>query len=440
MDHAPAYRALVVDDEYDVRVLVARALQSKKIACDLAENGLVAERKLSENEYDVVITDLRMPREHGQRLALHILNSPSPPPVIVMTALADPNIATDLFARGVTDIVLKPLVYPVFAIKIKALLDRRETAERPAQPAPAASVASQIEQMTSSLKEQLAVVEKSFKETIGNLETQQEELEEGLLDSVRVLGNLVGHYKAAKGSHASRVEKMSEWLARNVGVKKEQLRYVRMAALLHDIGKFGMPDAVRRKPPGALSEEEFEAFREYPAIGAALISEIRGAKEVAALVEAHAENFDGSGFPTGKRGAEIPLGARIVRVSDGCDTFLMYCGEEGALGKVLEHLKSEDGRTYDPALVKHAMAHLKESSHMATDEGTALLAAKDLVAGMVLAENVYDEEGRFLAREGAQLTEAMLRHLGKLLGEQQVEVVLSEASRDPSEEEPRAGP
>lgn len=437
MAHKREYRVLVVDDDQDVRTLVARALERKGmgIRCDVARDGIAAQNMVSVKRYDAVITDLRMPRQHGHKLIVDILKDASPPLVIVMTAVLEPKITADLLGRGVVDVVQKPLAYDVLAVKVKAFLDRYAGAGDSLQKGAAISVASQLEPTASALKAQLTDVESSFQETIINLERQKNELEEGLLDSVRVLGNLIGHHKESKGSHACRVEKMAEWIGESCGLKREQLRHVKIASLLHDVGTFGMSDDVHRKPPQTLNEEERRAFQKYPILGAVLLSEIRGAGDVVELVEAHAENFDGSGFPASRQGPDIPLEARIIRIADGYDTFLLYAPGQGALDEVREHLISQKGKAYDPALVKHALAYVTEASHAASGEETVILAAEDLEVGMNLAEDVRDEEGRFLAREGAQLTATMLPRLQKLLRSQKVKVVRPDPSGHSGEED-----
>jgi len=215
---------------------------------------------------------------------------------------------------------------------------------------------------------------------------------------------------------------MCEYIGKAVGLDREARRNLKFGALLHDIGQFGMPDSVRRKPPEALDEEERLLFQRYPVIGATLLSEVRGIRDVVELVENHRENVDGTGYPAGKRGAAIPMGARIIRVADGCDTVRMFTAEEPTIDDLREHLPAYKAKWYDPALVPHALAYLKQSVYVVPDEDTIDLPCNALSVGMVLAENIYDNEGRFLAREGAQMTDTLLPRLQRLLHTQKVRV------------------
>lgn len=119
------YRALVVDDATAVRLLTKRALTREDIACDTAADGVEATVLLGERQYDVVVTDLSMPNQHGCSLAVDLLKQADHPPVVIVSGVLEPRLTRDLYARGVDDVVFKPVDYDVFAAKIKSLVMRR---------------------------------------------------------------------------------------------------------------------------------------------------------------------------------------------------------------------------------------------------------------------------------------------------------------------------
>jgi CheY-like chemotaxis protein len=123
------YHTLVVDDEPQVRELTCRALSRLNFHCDQAADGKEALRMLVARKYDLMITDLRMPVMHGHALCAAVLAKPQPPQVVVLTGVADDRLARDLLARGVADIVQKPVPYEVLATKIQALLERNRLRE-----------------------------------------------------------------------------------------------------------------------------------------------------------------------------------------------------------------------------------------------------------------------------------------------------------------------
>jgi len=119
------YRALVVDDEAQVRQLTMRALSRKGFQCELAANGAEALEMVESSRYDVVITDLRMPRHHGHALAVDLLARENPPAVVVLTGVAEPRLARDLLARGVADVLFKPTDYDFLAAKLETIARQR---------------------------------------------------------------------------------------------------------------------------------------------------------------------------------------------------------------------------------------------------------------------------------------------------------------------------
>lgn len=121
----PNYQVLIVDDEAHVRQLTARALEGFGIACDQAADGATAEELAASHDYDVVVTDLRMPRQNGHRLAVQLLSLTPSPLVLVLTGVIEPRLARDLLARGVKDVMHKPIDYGLLATKVKALVDQR---------------------------------------------------------------------------------------------------------------------------------------------------------------------------------------------------------------------------------------------------------------------------------------------------------------------------
>ena len=410
-------RVLAVDDDREVRALLVRALGRKNIECDVAEDGLAAKAKLAQQNYLVLICDLRMPRYHGHRLVSELLENADHPEIIVITGVSEPKLFADLLERGVSDIMLKPFSYEYMAVKVESLIRRRPAIEFISAKQVAEDTYSTIESATASLRDQQDHLHENFQRTLHRLERQRDELESGYLDSLRVLASLLNRIGEFKSSHAARVEEICTYIAKKIMVSQAELRDLKVAALLHDLGQFGLPDALRAKPHWQLTGEERADFENYPLLGATLLSEIRGAGRVVEYVEGHAENYDGTGFPHGVAGQDISLGARILRIADGCDTFRIHSNsaESGSTADVAQHLNEQKGRHYDPALVPHALAYYLALQNAEREEQTAQIDVNDLEDGMVLAANVYDKAGRFLVRRGAVITIGLRDRLRNLL-------------------------
>jgi len=129
------FRALVVDDEPAVRSLVVRILSDHGFCCDAAQNGVEALEMIFAGQYDVVVTDLRMPQLQGGVFATSLLNCVEPPAVVVLTGVTRPSVAEELISCGVDDVLFKPIDPRILAAKVRATADRRAAQALCASPA-----------------------------------------------------------------------------------------------------------------------------------------------------------------------------------------------------------------------------------------------------------------------------------------------------------------
>lgn len=153
--------------------------------------------------------------------------------------------------------------------------------------------------------------------------------------------------------HSRRVTEYSEKIARKMGLPEEEVEKVTRAAILHDIGKIGLRiESLNKK--GSLTEEEWEVFRSHPRKGRTILEPIRFLRELIPVVYHHHERYDGKGYPEGKKGEEIPLGARILAVADSYDAMTSTRAYRQALSKeeATRELEAHAGTQFDPAVVR----------------------------------------------------------------------------------------
>jgi putative nucleotidyltransferase with HDIG domain len=163
----------------------------------------------------------------------------------------------------------------------------------------------------------------------------------------------------ARASHAMRTQKLAGRVAVELGLSPDEIRVVRYAAILHDIGKWAIPDSILDKP-GKLNESEWEIVRRHPELGAQVLVGIAGFERVRAAVAAHHERFDGRGYPAGLAGRVIPLEARLISVADAYDAMTSDRPYRKALSHVraMEQLDTRAGSQFDPAVVAATKAVL----------------------------------------------------------------------------------
>ncbi len=175
------FRTLVVDDEPQVRDLTNRALTQCDIPCDTAHDGEEAMALCENGDYDLVVTDLRMPKRHGHSLAVELLSRPNPPHVMVVTGLAEPRLVRDLMSRGVEDVLYKPVDFNVLAMKVLALSEkssRSQDASRSAQPMPNVTAPPTEYQKLNLVEKSLSELTEIFEESLTGLFDFEEELNE----------------------------------------------------------------------------------------------------------------------------------------------------------------------------------------------------------------------------------------------------------------------
>jgi response regulator RpfG family c-di-GMP phosphodiesterase len=406
------YRALIVDDNRDIRLLAKHALDQEGFECDMAPDGEKALNMAQASSYNLVLTDLRMPVMHGHALVTALSELPSPPTIVVITAVTELKLIRTLYESGVDEVFIKPVEFPLLALRLRCRMDqihnKRGEVEQPA----AVRTSKQITEVRKELQAQLKAIATDFQETIDDLQEQQHKLEENYLGSVRVLANLFEQPGKFEGSHAGRVEKTVLLLSDYLGMDSLGKRNLQLAALLHELGMFGMPDPIKNKPPWKLKQDEREAYESYPSIGAAILSQVPGSQEIVEIIANHAENHDGSGFPEGKRGATTPFAASILRLADGLDTFQMYLPHAANRDEESRrHLEKNAGRLYDPKIVKAAMEVMDFVGAPVEEDTVLLVDVFDLKPGMTLAQDVYGSTNKLLLRKGSRISEVMLPHL-----------------------------
>lgn len=202
----------------------------------------------------------------------------------------------------------------------------------------------------------IAISYLTFRTTLGRLDDANKHLSEVnslYLSTIETLAMAIDAKDQVTHGHIRRVQRFAVGLAKSLGVTDErQLRAIEAAALLHDMGKLAIPEFILNKP-GKLTTREFSVMKTHAAVGADLLSSIQFPYPVVPIVRHHHENWDGSGYPDGIRGSDIPLGARILSVVDCYDALTSDRPYRPAMSAedALDILAQRRGKMYDPLVV-----------------------------------------------------------------------------------------
>jgi putative nucleotidyltransferase with HDIG domain len=195
-------------------------------------------------------------------------------------------------------------------------------------------------------------LERLVEERTGQLKGTLQQLEQSYDDTLEALGGALDLKDAETEGHCKRVTAFTIAIAKAMKVPQQQLPVIARAAFLHDIGKMAIPDSVLRKP-GPLNEDEKKIMRTHCDVGYNMVTRIPFLREAAQIVLAHQEYFDGTGYPRGLKGEQIPLGARIFAVADALDAMVSDRPYRKALS--IQYARDEinrcSGTQFDPRVV-----------------------------------------------------------------------------------------
>jgi len=282
---------LVVDDEPSIREILAEGLEGYGFPVKMASSSAEAFEVVRRGGIDLVLSDIDMPGGNGIDLLKKIKAFAPELDVIMVTGVVDVDIAMASIRDGASDYVTKPFNLEEVRIAVEQALDKRRL-------------------IRENRAYQLHLEER--------VEDRTRELQESYESTLTALVTALDFRDNETQGHSYRVVEYAMVVADRLGIEEPARTWIRRGAILHDVGKIGVPDAILRKP-GKLDPAEWEEMRKHPEMGYRMLQHIRFLEPALDIVLCHQERWDGSGYPRGLKGEEIPLGARIFAVVDTFD-------------------------------------------------------------------------------------------------------------------------
>src|SRR2546425_3327824 len=330
----PSERILIVDDEETIREIVSSMLTSANFNCRQAASGMEALALLdSGEEFELMLSDLMMANLDGIGLLEKTKERFPDMPVVMVTAVHDISVALAALRNGAYDYLLKPFEREqLLATVRRALENRRLKLEN-------REYLTNMELLVEARTEQL-------RKAMGNLERSYD-------ITLEALGDALDLKDAETEGHSKRVTAFTIAIARALGLSSDEIRVIARGAFLHDIGKMAIPDNILRKPD-KLTPDEVTIMREHCFHGYQILKKIPFLAEAAEIVYSHQERFDGTGYPRGLKGEQIPLGARMFSLADTLDAMTSNRPYRAALpdSAAREEIMRWAGRQFDPEIVK----------------------------------------------------------------------------------------
>lgn len=325
---------LVVDDDAAVGRMVFRVLERAGYTCGLASSATEARSALHTTDYQIVLCDVSMPGESGLELVATLTGRQPETAVVMMSGNDDPARAATAIELGAYGYLIKPLSANQLVISVDNAAHRRRL-----------ELSSRA--MASVLREQVTA---STQQLAGALK----ELERSRLEVIRRLTRAVEFRDSDTGHHIERIADLSARIAALRGCPQELVNLIRVAAPMHDVGKLGIADAMLQKA-GPLTDGERREMERHAQIGYAILSGsgMELLDLAASIALSHHEWWDGSGYPDGLVGEQIPLEGRIVAVADVFDALTSNRVYHSALSDqaALALMRDAAGSHFDPDLI-----------------------------------------------------------------------------------------
>lgn len=347
---------LIVDDEDVITEILSSKLSDEGYICRTANSAEDAISILKNNNFHLVLSDIKMKNMDGIDLLKFIKNEYPDTAVIMVTGITDIDIAIDAMKIGAYDYLAKPLNLDEVIINVKNAIEKRRLVIENKEYQN--NLENKVFDQTREIRE-LLVKEKVYS---SKLSDALNEVEETYHSTLMALSMALDYRDNETEGHSQRVTAYSIVIAKEMNLSKDDIKTIHVGALLHDIGKIGVLDAILKKP-AKLDSHEWDEMKKHVQYGYDMINDIKFLRTAAKIVFHHQEKWDGTGYPNGLKGTEIVIGARIFAVADTYDAMTSDRPYRKAL--TYEHAREEiircSGTQFDPDVVNTFLKIPKEN-------------------------------------------------------------------------------
>jgi putative two-component system response regulator len=332
---------LVVDDQDLVRRVLDRMLQREGHRCRQAGSVHEAKQVVSAEPPELVLCDIDMPGDSGLVLVDWLAEHHPDTAVMMVTACDDPAVAARVLAAGADGYIIKPFERNEIVINVANALRRHH-------------LDAELRRRQATLQQTVDDQSSQIRASVTELEHASESLEHSYQESVWRLACAAEYRDPETATHLERMSRYSELLARTIGCDAGWCDLLRLASPMHDVGKLGIPDEVLMKP-GRFTDEDRAIMNRHAEIGHRILSGSDSPllQMAASVAYTHHEWWDGTGYPRGLRGTDIPIEGRIVAVADVFDALTTQRRYKDTMtfAEAETLMRAERGTHFDPDLI-----------------------------------------------------------------------------------------
>ena len=398
-------KTLIVDDEENVLKALQRVFMDADTEVLAASSGMAALEILKANEIALIISDQRMPGMNGSEF-LKLAREIAPDAIrIILTGYADVNATVDAINKGGAYRYLeKPWKDTELLTVARDCLERYRILRENRR------LTELTKKQNEELKRWSEELELYVQRQTMDLSDQNKklaglnrQLNSKIEEFIAAFCNLVDTKTGTARSHPENVAAITRKIGQKLGLEEKALGQIVLAARLHDIGKTGLPDFVIARKPEDLTPEERIQYKKHPVRGQSALSMIEEFQEIGTLIRHHHENFNGSGFPDGLRGRNIPLGSRIIACADMLDRSLGYGLDTQ---EISGQIKLKYANLLDPELAGLMEKSLDELAAFSVRGGAeTALSLMEVRPGLKLSRDFRTGSGVLILTKGTVLSE-----------------------------------
>ncbi|MDD2710681.1 MAG: response regulator [Verrucomicrobiae bacterium] len=395
-------KVLLVDDEESVLSACSRLLHKEAFSVVCTTSPEQAIELARSGDFAVVVSDHRMPAMEGTQLLARIREIAPDTVRLMLTGYADAKAAVDAINQGAVyrflskpwnDEELKTAVRQGVA-QFGMVRENRRLQELTAK-------------QNAELQELNQGLEQKVLERTEEIRRLNQNLEKSFFATIRVLAETSEIHSSLVGCHSKRVSALAKELGKRMNLPPRDMFELEIAGMLHDLGKMGVPSEILERPEAGLTGVQREIFRKHPVKGEQILRLVPGLGNVPLYIRHHHEKFDGSGYPDGLKGTDIPLISRIIAVADGYDKLLYARStfDQATAEESLKQVQELCPSKYDG----DAVAVLANYVHEEMQDVNKLLEVevriKDLQPGMIMARDVVTASGMLLIPKDKEIGE-----------------------------------
>jgi response regulator RpfG family c-di-GMP phosphodiesterase len=314
-------KVLIVDDDEAIQRILSRIVEKIGRECETAASAEEARRIMDKEVFDLILCDIHLPGESGMVLIKHALSVYPDTAIIMVSGLEDPDVVEQALKLGAYGYIVKPFKTSEVLINISSAFRRQ------------------------GLEVESRIYRENLEQMVADRTTKLQNVLDGV---IQVIARIVESRDPYTAGHQQRVAEIACAMAEKMGFSQDRVKGIRMAGIIHDLGKISVPAEILSKP-GRLNDMEFGLIKAHPLTGYDILKGIDFPWPIAEMVYQHHERIDGSGYPRGLKGKEILPEAQILGVADVVEAMASHRPYRAKLGidKALDEISKNRGVLYD---------------------------------------------------------------------------------------------